>query len=154
MFGLGLGEIVLIGVVLLLFVGPERLPGFMRQVGKYYAQIRRTSDDLRRAFTLEADRMDADERYAKLQERRRQAEEARRKAAEEAAAKGQAVQPPTHAPSTKPAPHDTDPEAPAPRLDLPPGVTPEEWQKLPPHVRDLLRQVPKETALTKEKEGA
>jgi sec-independent protein translocase protein TatB len=85
MLGLGLGEILLIGIVVLLVIGPDQLPVFMRTAGRYYGQIRRASDELRRAFTVEADRMEAEERYAALQERRKQAEEARKRAQEERA---------------------------------------------------------------------
>ena len=78
MLPLGLSEIAIIAVIALIAVGPERLPRLFREMGKWYGQARRAADELRRAFVLEADRQDAAERYAKLQERRRQAEEARR----------------------------------------------------------------------------
>lgn len=84
MLGLGVGEIVIVALVLLVFVGPDRLPQFMRWMGRHYGQLRRAADDLRRAFVLEADRMDAEERYAKLDERRRLAREARQRALENA----------------------------------------------------------------------
>lgn len=84
MLGLGVGEIIIVALVLLVFVGPDQLPQFMRWMGRSYGQLRRAADDLRRAFVLEADRMDAEERYAKLEERRRRAKEARRQALENA----------------------------------------------------------------------
>lgn len=86
MFGLGFGEILVIGALLLVVVGPDRLPEVMRFLGRHYGQLRRAADELRRAFVLEADRVDAEERYKKLQERREQAMEARRKALENAGA--------------------------------------------------------------------
>jgi sec-independent protein translocase protein TatB len=168
MFGLGLGEIILIGVVLLLVVGPDRLPQFMRQAGRWYGQLRRASDDLRRTFVLEADRLDAEERYEKLQERRRAAEEAKRKAQEATGGvsqdsavgsdvagspRGDPARPaasPTPAAPPRPRPVEAGgAPAPVPSANTeadpderPPGVTAEEWAALPPHVRELLRRVP------------
>ena len=160
MLGLGLGEIVLIGFAILLFVGPEHLPGFLRTAGKLYGQVRRASDDLRRAFFDEADKMDAAERYRALQERRREAEEARRAAMENAAVPqdpvidpvtAQAVNPTGAPPPGAPKPvamrEDDDPERPAVRVVRPPapveapirGVSVEEWSKLPEHLKAMLR---------------
>lgn len=82
MLGLGMGEMLIVAVVVLLVVGPDNLPQFARSAGKMYGQLRRTADDLRRSLVLEADRQDAEDRYQQLQERRRQAEEQRRKAEE------------------------------------------------------------------------
>ena len=84
MLSIGLSEILLIAVVAIVIVGPERLPHVMRELGRYYGQLRRAADELRRAFVLEADRQDAEDRYAKLQARRRVAVEARKKAMESA----------------------------------------------------------------------
>lgn len=82
MLSIGLSEMVLIAIVALLVVGPERLPRLMRELGKRYGQLRRAADELRRAFVLEADRQDAEERMAQLRERRKAAEAARQRAAE------------------------------------------------------------------------
>ncbi len=92
MLGLGLGEILVMAAIALVVVGPERLPKLMRELGRWYGQLRRAADDLRRSFVLEADRQDAAERYKKLQERRKEAQEARR-LAQEAAGEGTATQP-------------------------------------------------------------
>ncbi len=91
MFGLGFGEILLIGALLLVVVGPDRLPEVMRFLGRHYGRLRRASDELRRAFVLEADRVDAEDRYKKLQQRRKEALEARREALGEEGEGGGAV---------------------------------------------------------------
>lgn len=83
MLSLGLGEILVIAALMLVVVGPDDLPRVMRAVGRRYGQLRRAADDMRRAFVLEADRQDAEDRYRQLQERRKAQIEAR-KAAQEA----------------------------------------------------------------------
>ncbi|MBM4394026.1 MAG: twin-arginine translocase TatA/TatE family subunit, partial [Deltaproteobacteria bacterium] len=74
LFDLGLGEILLIGVVILVFVGPDRIPELMSVAGRYYAKLRRLSDDLRRAFNAEVARVEADKRRDELEGRRKDAE--------------------------------------------------------------------------------
>lgn len=112
MLGLGLGEILMIGAVILVFVGPERLPHLFRTAGQLYAQVRRASEELRRAMVLEADRMDAEEQLAAAAARRAAAEAQARDATRE----GQVAQardlfgPPAPA---SPAPDPAPPEGPA-----------------------------------------
>lgn len=113
MLGLGTSEMVLIAVVALVVIGPERLPRILRQLGRYYGQLRRTADDLRRAFVMEADRQDAEERYQALQERRRKELEARRPTEPDAPATPAPV--PAAVPAA-PVPNDQPPDAPHPAL--------------------------------------
>jgi sec-independent protein translocase protein TatB len=40
MFNIGIGELLFIAILVLVFIGPERLPKIMRQLGEYTAQIR------------------------------------------------------------------------------------------------------------------
>ncbi len=84
MLSIGMFELVVVALVALVFVGPERLPMVMREMGRMYGRLRRAADELRRAFVLEADRQDAEDRYDKLKERRKKAAETRRKAQEDA----------------------------------------------------------------------
>lgn len=53
MFGMGMGEIVLIAVVALLFVGPDRLPEAARAIGKGIRDLRQQTKDL--TSTIEND---------------------------------------------------------------------------------------------------
>ncbi|CAK7011583.1 MAG: Sec-independent protein translocase protein TatB [Desulfovibrio sp.] len=53
MFGLGGGEILIILVVALLVLGPEKLPRFMRTVGKAVGELRRASTEFQRTMNLE-----------------------------------------------------------------------------------------------------
>lgn len=54
MFGIGTGELLLILVIALLVLGPERMPKLARDLGKTLGDLRRTSDELRDEF-LSAD---------------------------------------------------------------------------------------------------
>ena len=83
MLGMNFSEVMLIVIVLIVVVGPERLPPMMRTAGKYYGQIKRLSDEFRRALMLEVDREEAEQRAAQFKKRR---EEARRIADEARAA--------------------------------------------------------------------
>jgi sec-independent protein translocase protein TatB len=53
MFGIGFGEMLIIGVVLLLAVGPKELPKLMKTVGKGLREVRRASDDLRKTVGID-----------------------------------------------------------------------------------------------------
>ena len=88
MLGIGWSEALVIGVLALLFIPTEDLPRVARELGKKYGQLRRTADDLRRSFMLEADRQDAQERFAELQERRKKMEGERQKRLAEAQSRG------------------------------------------------------------------
>ena len=56
MFGIGPEEIMLIAVLALLVLGPERLPKVMRDMGRIVGDLRKTSDELREEF-LNADKL-------------------------------------------------------------------------------------------------
>ncbi len=164
MLGLGFTEILLIAVIVLVVVGPDRLPEFLRAAGRIYGQVRRAGDELRTALTAESDRQEAEERYRQMVEKRRQAEEARKKAAEIGAvphdqavpavaprAEGDSPARTTAPQGLQVLPPEDDPETPllghrpvavavsAPEAP-PTGVSSAEWEQLPPHIRDLLRK--------------
>jgi sec-independent protein translocase protein TatB len=46
-FGVSLTEAVVIGLVALVFVGPQKLPKMMRTVGEWIAKLRRMTQDVR-----------------------------------------------------------------------------------------------------------
>lgn len=52
-FGIGLGEVLLILVVILLVVGPHKLPDMAKTVGKGLRTVRKASRDLRDAVDLD-----------------------------------------------------------------------------------------------------
>src|SRR5438094_10335906 len=56
MFGVGPEELVLILIIALIVLGPERMPKVARDLGRVVGDLRRTSDQLREAF-LNADKL-------------------------------------------------------------------------------------------------
>lgn len=52
-FGIGLFELIMIAVIALVVLGPERLPGAMREVGKYARQLRDVSNEFQSQFSEE-----------------------------------------------------------------------------------------------------
>ena len=57
-FGIGLMELVVIAVITLLVMGPERMPGMMREGAKYIRMIRGLSKELTDQFRDELDLLD------------------------------------------------------------------------------------------------
>jgi len=56
MFGIGPEELVLILIIALIVLGPERMPKVARDLGRVVGELRRTSDQLREEF-LNADKL-------------------------------------------------------------------------------------------------
>ena len=47
MFGIGLPEMVIIAIVALIFIGPDKLPGVLRSIGKGLVELKRATSDVR-----------------------------------------------------------------------------------------------------------
>lgn len=132
---LGIGELLLLGVIILVFVGPERLPHATRQLGRLYARMRRAADELRRALVLEADRLDEEDRIRELRKKRLEEEKARQDAEE--AGEVVLTQPDKVEPELEDEPAPSDDPPPMQGL-FPPGFTADEWNELPEHVRNII----------------
>jgi sec-independent protein translocase protein TatB len=53
MFGLGMGEIVIILALALILLGPQKLPDAAKQLGKGLREFRKTTEDLKAQFEAE-----------------------------------------------------------------------------------------------------
>ena len=47
MFWIGLPEMIIIAVVALIFIGPDKLPGVLRSIGKGLVELKRSTSDVR-----------------------------------------------------------------------------------------------------------
>ena len=61
MFGIGLPELLLILVLGLLVLGPQRLPEVARTVGRLYGQLRRASEEFQRTIRQDLETLDRQE---------------------------------------------------------------------------------------------
>ncbi|MCX6130193.1 MAG: Sec-independent protein translocase protein TatB, partial [Proteobacteria bacterium] len=72
MFGIGPMELIVIAIVAMVFIGPERLPDVMRKFGRLFVQIRRQTNDVKSTFQdviHEAEREFELERIRELQQK-------------------------------------------------------------------------------------
>jgi sec-independent protein translocase protein TatB len=60
MFNIGPGEIVLISVVALLLLGPDKLPELARGMGRFFREFRKHTEDVRGMVEREFYKMDQD----------------------------------------------------------------------------------------------
>jgi sec-independent protein translocase protein TatB len=67
MFDVGFWELVLVGIVALLVVGPERLPGLARQVGFWVGRARKMIASVQSEFSAEIKRADDIQKMIKNQ---------------------------------------------------------------------------------------
>ncbi|MCX6116974.1 MAG: Sec-independent protein translocase protein TatB [Proteobacteria bacterium] len=85
--GIGFLELVVIAVVALVLLGPQRLPGVLSQLGKFYVQLRRTSAEFRGAVDQVVRQAESEVRLDEIRRLTAIAEENDRKTAAEEAAK-------------------------------------------------------------------
>ena len=71
MFDIGFWELIIISIIALLVMGPEKLPGLVRDVSKWARTIRQfvaeTRNEIERELTLEPDK-DLSDRISELDE--------------------------------------------------------------------------------------
>ena len=47
MFGLGSGELIVVLILAVIFIGPERLPKFAHAIGRFVRQLQRSVDEIK-----------------------------------------------------------------------------------------------------------
>ena len=67
MFNIGFSELIVVGVIALIFIGPQQLPEVARTLGRFINELRRASDDFKGSFTADV----GDELQERLREARR-----------------------------------------------------------------------------------
>ncbi len=86
MLDIGWSELLLLGVIALLVVGPKELPAMMRAVGRYVGILKRHADEFRSHFSDVMQESEIQELKKELQEVREDAQSALEKAQEGARA--------------------------------------------------------------------
>ena len=72
MFGIGLPEMIVIAAVALIFIGPDKLPGVLRSIGKGLVELKRATSNVRSTVQ---DEMQKIEEEIELKEVRQTAED-------------------------------------------------------------------------------
>jgi len=91
MFGIGMPELVIIMVIALIVIGPQKLPDLARSLGKGLAEFKKATDDFKTSIDTETRSGEEKEQLAKLAEAKLQAEAAKARDAEELEARVEAV---------------------------------------------------------------
>ncbi|GAB7024367.1 Sec-independent protein translocase protein TatB [Salidesulfovibrio brasiliensis] len=86
MFGIGGPELIIILVVALLVIGPQKLPQMLKGLGKGVAEFKRMGNDVKSTLDMEVERAESEARKKEVD-----AELAKRKKANEEASNEQAA---------------------------------------------------------------
>lgn len=132
---LSLFELLVIALVALVVIGPERIPFVTRKVGRMYGQFRRAADDFRKAMVLEADRLDEEERLKDLRRKTQEELDQEHQTVQDSVGEGATRQPSVVEEAARARLAETGADE---AQSLPPGFSQEEWDELPPHVKALV----------------
>ncbi|WP_018124019.1 Sec-independent protein translocase protein TatB [Desulfovibrio oxyclinae] len=83
MFGIGGPELVIILVVALIVIGPQKLPQMMRSLGKGLAEFKRMGNDVKSTLDMEVDRAESEARKREVDAELARRKEAAKQAEEE-----------------------------------------------------------------------
>jgi sec-independent protein translocase protein TatB len=124
MFDISWSELLILGIVTLVFVGPKELPVFLRTLGRYAGTVRRHANEFKAQF-------DAAMREAELDSMRKEVAEMQTsinsevmKAKNSIAEAGAATKIETEMSESKPAPQMSSPEISSSELPSPPMPSP------------------------------
>jgi len=68
MFGMGMPEIMLILAVALIVIGPKKLPGLAKSIGKAMGEFKHATRDIKRSIDLEDDLRDVKDSFDNLKD--------------------------------------------------------------------------------------
>lgn len=54
MFGMGFGEMLVILILAVVFLGPEKIPETARSLGKWFYELKSSMDDIKKSFETDA----------------------------------------------------------------------------------------------------
>lgn len=60
MFGIGTPELIVIGLIILIFYGPDRLPGVLAKVNHFFKDIKMMGSDVQRDVRRELHRIETE----------------------------------------------------------------------------------------------
>ncbi len=63
MFGIGFTELIVIVIIALIFIGPDKLPGLATALGRAYAEFKKAGDEIKREIK-DASRQPSDDAQA------------------------------------------------------------------------------------------